>query len=307
VRSWEPTDGLVGPLDEALAHCAAAGFSGVIRVIGAPGGTVYLADGGVAAIETPGAPGPEVVLLRSGRVPEADWEAASVAAAVAGRPLQAELVRLGLVGAGELEAVLRTAMADAMFAFADGFVDTCRAEEVAVDCALALDPSADATWLLAEALRRMHVIGALPDPALHARDRVAAVPGASPPGAVLGGGRDEILALVDGRRSGRDLAFALGHGLYAVMLQLARMREEGLVVSTARGVVPPPGDGDGDGDSGRGRTDSDEGKTPAGLPRRQKDRPAQPRGGGQPGGFPLPAVRRLLRPRADGHARPGDT
>ena len=55
-------------------------------VIGAPGGTVYLAEGGVAAIETPGAPGAEVILLRSGRIPEADWEAAFAAAAVAGSP-----------------------------------------------------------------------------------------------------------------------------------------------------------------------------------------------------------------------------
>jgi hypothetical protein len=303
VRSWEPTDGLVGPLDEALAHCAASGFTGVLRVIGAPGGTVYLAGGGVAAIETPGAPGPEVILLRSGRVPEADWEAAFAAAAVAGCPLGDELVGRGLVGAGELEAVLRTAMADAMFAFADGFVDTCRAEASAVDCALPLDPPAGAGWLLAEALRRMQVIGSFPDPALHARDRVAAVPGAVPPGAVLGGGRDEILALLDGRRSGRDLAFALGHGLYAIMLQLARMRGEGMVVSTSRGALPPPGEAD----SARTTTASADGQTAGGLPRRQKDRPAQPRGAGQPGGFPLPAVRRLLRPRAEGHARPGDT
>jgi len=302
VRSWEPTDGLVGPLDKALADCAVAGFSGVLRVIGAPGGTVYLTGGGVAAIETPGAPGPEVILLRSGRVPEADWETASAAAAVAGRPLRAELVRRGLVGAGELEAVLRTALADAMFAFADGFVDTCRAEASAVDCALALDPAADAGWLLAEALRRIQVIVSFPDQALHARDRVMAVPGALQPGAVLGGGRDEILALADGRRSGRDLAFASGHGLYAVMLQLARMRAEGLLASTSRGVVPQPGERD----SGRAGAASGNGETAAGLPRRQKDRADQPRGDRQPDGFPLPAARRLLRPRADGPARPGE-
>jgi hypothetical protein len=86
------------------------------------------------------------------------------------------------------------------------------------------------------------------------------------------------------------------------MLQIARMRAEGLVVSTARGVGPPRGDAD----SAPSSSAADEGQTPGGLPRRQKDRPAQPRGGGQQGGFPLPAVRRLLRPRADGHARPGD-
>ena len=238
MRSWEPTDGPVGPLDEALADCAATGFSGVLRVIGAPGGTVYLVAGGVAAIETPGAPGAEVILLRSGRIAEADWEAAFAAAAVGGSPPSAELIGRGLIGAGELEAVLRTALADAMFAFASGFVDSCRAEASEVDCALPLDPPADAGWLLTEALRRIHVMAAFPGPALRARDRVTVMPGAGRPGSVLGGGRDEILALADGRRSGRDLAFALGHGLYAVMHQLARMRAEGLVAGASHERPP---------------------------------------------------------------------
>ena len=302
MRSWEPTDGPVGPLDEALADCAATGFSGVLRVIGAPGGTVYLVAGGVAAIETPGAPGAEVILLRSGRIAEADWEAAFAAAAVGGSPPSAELVGRGLIGAGELEAVLRTALADAMFAFASGFVDSCRAEASEVDCALPLDPPADAGWLLTEALRRIHVMAAFPGPALRARDRVTVMPGAGRPGSVLGGGRDEILALADGRRSGRDLAFALGHGLYAVMHQLARMRAEGLVAGASHDTAPAPGGEDGR----RAGTDGDDGQTATGLPRRQKDRPAEPRGGRQAGGFPLPAVRRLLRPREDGHAPPGD-
>ena len=115
MRSWGPAGGpadvSLGPLAAALADCAAAGFTGVLRVIGAPGGTIYLAGGAVAAIETPWSPSAEVIMLRSGRVPEADWEAAAAAAAVAGAPLCAELPRRGLVGAGELEALLRTAAA----------------------------------------------------------------------------------------------------------------------------------------------------------------------------------------------------
>ena len=70
-------DGSVGPLREALLVCAAAGMSGVLRVTGDPGGAVHLARGRVVAIETPGAPSPEVLLLRSRRVSESDWDAAS--------------------------------------------------------------------------------------------------------------------------------------------------------------------------------------------------------------------------------------
>lgn len=36
----------------------------------------------------------------------------------------------------------------------------------------------------------------------------------------LGDGQDEILALADGRRTTRDIAFALGRGVYATTLPL---------------------------------------------------------------------------------------
>ena len=268
----------MGPLGTALTDCAAAGFTGALSVIGAPGGTIYLTDGGVTAIETPWSPSAEVILLHSGRVLEADWETAFAAATVAGGPLCAELAGRGLVGAGELEALLRVALADAMFAFAAGFVDHCRTEVAPVDHVLPLEPAADAGALVSEALRRMQVLAAFPDPPLQPRERVAAVPGAVRPGVILGAGRDELLALADGRRTTRDLAFALGRGLYPTMLRLARMRAEGLIAPVAPGL--PPGPGDEDHAAGTGA-----GETTAGLPRRQKDRPV---------------ARRLLRPRSEG-------
>jgi hypothetical protein len=301
VRSWGPADGQVGPLGTALADCAAAGFSGVLQVIGAPGGTIHLTAGGVAAIETPWSPSAEVILLRSGRVPEADWEAAYVAAAVARGPMRAELLSRGLVGAGELEALLRVTAADAMFAFAAGFVDTCRAEAAAPECALPLDPAAEASGLMAEALRRTQVLAAFPDPPVHARERVMAAPGATRPGTTLGGGRDEVLALADGRRTARDIAFALGLGLYVTLLRLARMRAEGLLAPAAPGVPPGPGAG-----GHRPEAAGGDGET-AGLPRRQRDRVIQPPQAGGPGKRPLPAALRLLRPRADGVPKPHET
>jgi hypothetical protein len=299
MRSWGPADGPVGPLPGALAELSAAGFSGVLNVIGAPGGTIHLAGGGITAIDTPWSPSAEVILLRSGRVPAADWEMAFTAAAVARAHVRTELVSRGLVGAGEIEALLRTTLADGMFAFATGFVDSCRTEASTLDHALPLEPAADAGWLMPEALRRMHVLAAFPGPRLRPRERVMAVPGAVRPGATLGGGRDEILAVADGRRTNRDLAFVLGSGLYATMLRLARMRAEGLITSLPSSMSP---------------VSSDEGQAPAasrsataaGLPRRRNDRPVQPPRAGDLPSRPLPSVPGMLHPRSEGQPKPRD-
>ena len=81
MNTTESEDGSVGPLREALTVCAAAGMSGILRVTGDPGGAIHICDGLVAAIDTPGAPGPEVLLLRSHRVSESGWDEAFAAAA----------------------------------------------------------------------------------------------------------------------------------------------------------------------------------------------------------------------------------
>ena len=75
----------------SLTKCAAAGLTGVLQVIGDPGGAIYLSGGGVIGVRTPGAPSLEVILLRSGRVPDGDWETAFSAAA-AGTSMAAELI-----------------------------------------------------------------------------------------------------------------------------------------------------------------------------------------------------------------------
>lgn len=218
-----------GQLEQTLVSFARLRASGLLRVAGEPGGVVYLEDGRITAISTPGAPDPEVILLRSGRVPEAGWSAVYAAAASDGR-MAAELVKRELVGAGELEAVLRTALADAMFALLAGLVEECRLEEAATSALLPLAPAAEAEWLLAEAARRLEVLAGLASPVSHDRDRLAAVPGAWIPRAGPGDGQAEILALANGRRTARDMSFVLGRGVYAVTLQLSRMRDAGLLV-----------------------------------------------------------------------------
>jgi hypothetical protein len=215
-------------LERLLQDCAAQRRSGVLRVSGDPGGTVYLADGKVTAISTPGAPDPEVILLRSGRVPEPGWSAAFAAAAASGA-MGAELVRQGLIGAGELEAVLRLALADGMFALAAGRADDCHLEPADLASLLPLEPGAEPGWLLAESNRRIETLAAQPQPIAHDRDRVSPVPGAWTPRASPGDGQSEIVALANGRRTARDMAFVLGRGVYAVTLQLDRMREAGVL------------------------------------------------------------------------------
>jgi hypothetical protein len=130
---------------------------------------------------------------------------------------------------------------------------------------------------------------------LPARARVTAAPQAARRENAPGDGHDGALALIDGRRTIRDLAFARGRGLYVTMLEVARMRGNGLIaVPAADG--PHPGEEDGDPQ----RKAAAVGPTAAGLPRRHKDRPAQPKRTGDADGRSLPAMLRLLRPRADG-------
>ncbi len=224
-------------LRESLTSSAAVGLTGVLQVIGDPGGTIYLSGGEIIGIKTPGAPSLEVLVLKSGRVPEDGWEAAFSAAA-AGTAMSAELTTRGLIGAGELEALLRMAVADALFVLACGYVDQCRPEPGPVSVLLPLDPPAEAAWLLAEAERRMNALAAIPGLTGYQRARVQPAPGVVPADLVLGGGRDELLALANGRRTPRDLAFALGRGVYATTLELGRMQHEGLLVTTSHRAAP---------------------------------------------------------------------
>lgn len=270
--------GLVGQM---LLDCAADRATGALCVTGEPGGTVHLVDGMVVAIDTPGAPGPEVILLRSGRVPESGWAAAFTAAAADGR-MRAELVRRGLIGNGELEAVLLAALADGMFALASGQVDEYRLDQAELACLLPLEPPADPRWLLSEMSRRQQVLASMPEPVAHDRDRVTRGPIAVP-GATLDARQDEILALANGRRTARDMAFVLGCGVYALTLEFARMHARGLLAVGSRrgfaGAQPnggsladqpeSPGDGPDTGVGGRAAAPP--------LPRRRKTNAGPPR------------------------------
>lgn len=133
----------------ALLACEVERLSGVLRVTGEPGGLIHLTDGNVTAIETAGAPGPDLILVRSGRIPEASWAGAFTSAAAGGR-MASELIERGLIGEGELEAVLRISLADAMFAVAGGRVDETAVEHATTPSLLPLEQPAAPGWLLFE-------------------------------------------------------------------------------------------------------------------------------------------------------------
>jgi len=228
-------------LSQVLLQCAGDGWSGSLQVAGEPGGLVHFAAGGIVAIETPGAPGPDVVLLRSGQIPEPGWEAAFTSAAPSGG-LASEVVQHGLIGAARLEAVLRVALADAMFVLAVGRVEECQRKEPTPRLLLSLEPGAEPQWLLAETSRRLHLLASLGGQIVHDRDRVTARHWPLARRLPLSDGQFDILALANGRRTARDMAFALGRGVFALTLELSQMHEFGLLAVGSRRDETPAGD-----------------------------------------------------------------
>ncbi|MBW8486612.1 hypothetical protein [Actinomadura parmotrematis] len=216
-------------LTRALARRAAEGFTGTLVLEGPQSGTITLAEGRVVAASSPAAPGPESLILRSGRIPEQEWSEAYAAAAPDGR-LAAELVRRGLLGATGVEVLTRTALADAVFAIALCGVRSCAAEPAGARTPplLPAEPGVEAGPLLRDVARRLATAERWAGAGLGLTTRPRRADDA-PPGPV-GPVRRQILDRVDGRRNARDIAFTLGRGLYAVLADLADLARDGRIV-----------------------------------------------------------------------------
>ncbi|MFD9657650.1 hypothetical protein [Streptomyces mirabilis] len=223
-----------------------------VLVSGTAGGAIHLRGGLVVAVETPGAPTVEGLLLRSGRITEEAWAAARAAEPSYDR-LGEELTRRGLIGTGEFEVVCAAALFDGAFALS---LTTPESWEVAeatpvVQSGRGVGPER----LIRESSRRL---GLLSDEhgsaAERARSRIHRTSSAhltDVPRARSARHR-EVLAHADGRRTSRDLAFALGRGLYPVLLDLKHLEDGGLIEretrapatkrpSTAPRSIPPRG------------------------------------------------------------------
>jgi hypothetical protein len=229
-----------------LAACGRDGFTGELRASGSPGGTFHLRDGLVVAVESPGAPGPEALLLRSGRIGGEEW-AGLVRESDGARWPVAGLVAHGYTGAAQLRVVCVMALQDAAFAVVAGGVDACErapGEGPPPGAVAAGEPPAP---LLAGASRRLAALLALPYPVRPERERP--VPTSLSYAAVrLTALQRELLTHADGRRTARDLAFRTGRGVYTVTVEVARMLAEGFLECPRTPApipvrLPPGGEG----------------------------------------------------------------
>ncbi|MGJ6963327.1 hypothetical protein ACSDR0_15585 [Streptosporangium sp. G11] len=232
---------VLGEIGKLLPRLSSEGFSGVLRVEGGPGGTLWVRDGLVVAATTPVAPGPESLLLRSGRVSEKDWTDAYTTGAPSDR-LAAELAGRGVIGEAALEAVCLAALFDAVFAMVLYGVESCVAEPLGPGDRLPLlpvQPGVGHERLARETARRMEHVETWRRLGLSLR--VRPVPPAVPVPTLLGSDRIRraVLERATGRRTPRDIAFVLGKGLFSVMSEIARMVEEGVLDLDG----PPAGEG----------------------------------------------------------------
>lgn len=213
-------------LAPALGECGRDDFSGELRIAGTPGGTFHLRDGRVVAVESPGAPGPEALLLRSGRVSGEQW-AELVRESGGSRWPASALITRGYAGAAQLRVVCMMALHDGAFAIAAGRVDGCeRVASVEPFAQVALGETV--ARLLQDTARRLAALDLLPHPVHPDHERPVPVPVAG--GIQLTALQQELLAHTDGRRTARDLAFRIGRGVYTVTVEVARMLGDGLLV-----------------------------------------------------------------------------
>ena len=200
-----------------------------VVVTGTPGGSIHVRDGLVVAMETPGAPGVEGLLLRSGRIGEQAWSAVR-ASDTTHEHLAAELVDRGLVGAGELEVISLGALFDAAFALSLAVPDSW---EVTVPVpVLYRNAGVTPERLLGEVSRRINSLATEPGSVAalaRTRMRPASTAHLPEPADRLPARHRAVLAAADGRRTARDIAFALGRGLFAVMIDLRHLLDLGLV------------------------------------------------------------------------------
>jgi hypothetical protein len=204
----------------ALARCGEIRMTGTLHVKGRPGGVFHFRRGLVVAVRTPGAPGPETLLARTGRL----------AGPGSGADGEAEAKP---IGAAEFEVVQVVAAYDAAFAVIAGSVEGCAVDEDAEPDPHAAARGEEPESLVREALRRVEALSRLPHVVLPHDDVMAVAAGVDREG---GGGtpiRRDVLRLADGRRTCRDIAYATAHGVYAVAVEAAWMLEDGLLERVA--------------------------------------------------------------------------
>ncbi|WP_051856251.1 hypothetical protein [Streptomyces sp. NRRL B-1347] len=309
-----------GLLIRTLARCEDDEVTGDVRVLGRPGGVFRLSRGRVVAADSPGAPGLEVLLLRSGRLSDREWTDALAGGAAPACP-GAALVARGIIGAAELQVISVMALRDAVFAMLAGEVTECATAAAGPGPGPAAGDGEEPAPLLREAARRLAALTTLSPAVLPDRHRLVPASGTGARADGLSAVRREILFLADGRRTPRDIAFMAGRGVYTVTVEASRMLGEGLLVRArtgaavggpgATGPQAPPlarraaGEraGPPDGDVRTAGTAADEADEASALPRRSPG--ASGRTGTLAGAEPAASWKGLLR--WGGRGRPADS
>ncbi|MFS8098712.1 hypothetical protein LFM09_16390 [Lentzea alba] len=217
----------------ALTGRDAARATGTLHILGNPGGRIHLRNGGIICAESAGSPGPDALLLRTGRISESEWTTALTTGT------------RGAIGETELHVVAMMATHDAAFTIVAGDIDDCAFTPQPLDVPVAMSTATDPVRLLQETSRRITSLLALKYPLSPHRDRVGPTRGSELRD--LGPVRAEILAHATGRRTTRDIAFAAGRSVYPVTVEACRMVADGLlavvpgttVTATPGPAVPP--------------------------------------------------------------------
>lgn len=233
-------------------------FTGVLRIEGSPAGAMHLREGLIAGIVTPGAPGPESLLLKSGRITEREWSAAYAAGAAEERVAE-QLTAAAGIGAAELEVVTVSALYDAAFALALNRPERWQAEPGAVNLPLPVRPGVHPRDLLRENRRRLSELSQRwGSPQQLVMQRVT---GRAAPSGVANARFRDILLHANGRHTPRDIAFLVGRGTFAVVTDIVSMTARGLL--DGRPAPAPTGAGA----AGAAiRTPAREGGAPAAVP-----------------------------------------
>ncbi|TXS55491.1 transcriptional regulator [Streptomyces sp. t39] len=198
-------------------------------------GALYLADGQVVHAESPAAPGIDVLLTASGRLPRTGWEEA-VAQAGARREVARFLVDSGQLADGELEICHLAALHDAaFFALAPTSGPTRFRYGVAHWIgSIRPVPAAD---VAREARRRRGLLETVwPYPEV---DTAPLVPGSAR--AAASRRQRDLLAMADGVRTPSAIARALGRPAFNTLVEVRRMAAAGLVETPSEPVTDTGG------------------------------------------------------------------
>ncbi|MGA2824532.1 MAG: hypothetical protein ABSF03_00245 [Streptosporangiaceae bacterium] len=213
------------------------GASGGLRIVGRPGGVVYLKNGYLTYAETSAVPDLGTRLVRSGCLTADDWRQVSQA----GQPgdgVGAALAASGLVAAGELQQMAQSTALDALLALTASFAGDCSLTGTVfvpqqshwAETVLTMDIGSVWTYLQQKTQRlAWYDIGLLDCPRLCDLTRSWAV---------VDREQWQLACRIDGHADVRDLAWLGGFALHDTMESVGRLARAGLCALSPRQARP---------------------------------------------------------------------